>query len=458
MPELDTLTLSRAQFALTVSFHILFPTLTIGLASFLAVLEGLWLYTKEEVYLRLYRFWSKFFALSFGMGVVSGVVMSFEFGTNFAEFSRVAGNVLGPLLSFEVLTAFFLEAGFLGIMLFGWGRVSRSMHFAATLCVAFGMFISMFWIISANSWMHTPAGAEWRDGVFYPLDWWAIVFNPSMPYRLAHMMLATYLTSAFVIAGVSAWYLLHGRERLFATRAITLALGMASISAPLQILVGDMHGLNVEEHQPLKVAAMEGRWDTMAGAPLLLFAIPDQAAEKNHFEIGIPYGASLILKHSFDGVVEGLKEVPPEDRPPMAPVFFAFRIMVGCGALLVALAWASTFFAWRGTLTEQRWLLRVLAYATPLGFLATLSGWYVAEMGRQPWVVTGMMRTADAVSQIEPGRVLYSLIALAVVYGIIFTAYLHFLTSLVRKGPEASEHEGTTATPHVWQPALLKDT
>jgi len=226
----------------------------------------------------------------------------------------------------------------------------------------------------------------------------------------------------------------------------------------LQILVGDMHGLNVEEHQPLKVAAMEGRWDTMAGAPLILFALPDDAAERNHFEIGIPYGASLILKHSFDGVVEGMKEAPPADRPPMAPVFFAFRIMVGCGLLLVALAWAATFFAWRGTLAEQRWLLRGLAYATPLGFLATLSGWYVAEMGRQPWVITGLMRTADAVSQIEPGRVLHSLVALAVVYGIIFTAYLHFVTSLVRKGPEASTTGSPPAAPHVWQPALLKDT
>lgn len=457
MFELDTLTLSRAQFALAVSFHILFPTLTIGLASFLAVLEGLWLYTKEDVYLRLYRFWSKIFALSFGMGVVSGVVMSFLFGTNFSEFSRAAGNVLGPLLSFEVLTAFFLEAGFLGIMLFGWGRVSRGMHFAATLCVAVGMFISMFWIISANSWMHTPAGTEWRDGVFYPLDWWAIVFNPSMPYRFFHMMFATYLTSAFVVAGVSAWYLLHGRERHFASRAIALALGMAAIAAPLQVLVGDMHGLNVKEHQPLKVAAMEGRWDTMAGAPLLLFAIPDQEAERNYLEIGIPYGASLILEHHFEGVVKGLKEAPPEDRPPMAPVFFAFRIMVGTGLLLLALSWAATFFALRGTLVEQRWLLRALAYSTPLGFLATLSGWYVAEIGRQPWVVHGLMRTADGVSAIEPGRVLYSLIALAVVYGIIFTAYIHYLTGFVRKGPEVAVPAFSPATPHVWQPALLKD-
>src|SRR5688572_8641115 len=314
----DALLLSRIQFAFVISFHILFPAFTIGLASWLAFLEGAYLWTRDTHYRDLYFFWLKIFAVSFGMGVVSGIVMSFQFGTNWARFSEATGNIVGPLLSYEVLTAFFLEATFLGVMLFGWTRVSAKVHFVATSMVAFGTLVSTFWIIAANSWMHTPAGYEIVDGVFHPADWWAVIFNPSFPYRLAHMVLAAFLTTAFVIGGVAAWYLLRGVFVPKARRMLKLAVLFVAIAAPAQIFVGDLHGLNVLEHQPAKLAAIEGHWETKRGAPFIVFALPDQEAEANRYELAIPKLGSLILTHSLDGEVPGLDRVPREDRPPVA--------------------------------------------------------------------------------------------------------------------------------------------
>ena len=450
--ELDAVFLSRIQFAFTVGFHILFPTLTIGLAAYLAYVEWRWLRTREEVYLAQYRFWVRIFALSFGMGVVSGIVLSYEFGTNFSRFSAATGDILGPLLSYEVLTAFFLEAGFLGIMLFGWNRVGPRLHFTATLMVAIGTSLSAFWILSANSWMQTPAGFEIVDGRFLPTDWWAIVFNPSFPYRLAHMLLASYLTTSLVVAGVCAWYLLKRRHLDFARRGMSVALWAATVLAPLQIFVGDLHGLNVQEHQPMKVAAIEGLWQTRKGAPLVMFAWPDSSAETNRFAVEIPKGASLILKHDPDGEVLGLNEAPPADRPNVPVVFFSFRVMVGLGFLFLFVAVWSLWLRWRGGFDDRRWFLRLCVGCIPLGFVATLAGWFVAEVGRQPWVVYGLMRTADAVSPIAAAQVMTSLILFVAVYGVLFAAYLYYLGRLVAKGPEPGAAEPSHA---VTQPAFM---
>lgn len=437
--ELDAVLLSRIQFAFTVGFHILFPTVTIGLAAYLAFVEWRWLRTRDEIYLAQYRFWVKVFALSFGMGVVSGVVLSYEFGTNFSRFSAATGDILGPLLSYEVLTAFFLEAGFLGIMLFGWNRVGPRLHFTATLMVAVGTSLSAFWILSANSWMHTPAGYEIVDGRFLPLDWWEIVFNPSFPYRLVHMLLASYLTTSFVIGGICAWYMLKGQHTDFARRGLSIAMWAATAIAPIQIVAGDLHGLNVQEHQPMKVAAMEGLWQTRKGAPLVLFALPDQKAETNRFALEIPNGASLILKHDPDGEVKGLDEVAPADRPNVAIVFLSFRLMVGIGFLFLAIAGWSLWLRLRGGFDGRIWFLRVSVAALPLGFIATIAGWIVAEVGRQPWVVHGLMRTADAVSPIAAAQVMTSLVLFVAVYGVLFVAFLYYVGRLVAKGPEYIE-------------------
>jgi cytochrome d ubiquinol oxidase subunit I len=393
--ELDATVLSRVQFGFTLAFHILFPTLTIGLAGFLVVLEGLWMYWRDELYLRLYRFWARIFALGFGMGVVSGVVLSFEFGTNFSRFSAAAGNVLGPLMSYEVLTAFFLEASFLPVMLFGWGRVSMRTHFFATLMVALGSVASAFWILAANSWMQTPAGYTLHEGIFSVSHWWAVIFNPSFPHRFAHMVVASYLSSAFVVAGVSAWHLLRGIEVGLARHAFSIALLIGAVAAPLQVVVGDLHGLQVLRDQPLKVAAMEGLWETTRGAPLVLFAVPDTDGEVNRYEIAVPKGASLILRHDPDGEVSGLTEVPAEDRPNVPVVFFSFRVMVAIGFSLVAVAGLGLWLRRKGRLYDTHWFLRLCVFASPLGFVAVIAGWLVAEAGRQPWVVYGMMRTAE---------------------------------------------------------------
>ncbi|MGH6913254.1 MAG: cytochrome ubiquinol oxidase subunit I, partial [Geminicoccales bacterium] len=393
--EYGTVDLSRIQFAFTIGFHILFPTLTIGLASFLAVLEARWLLSgkRRRIFMQIYDFWLKIFAMAFGMGVVTGVVLSYEIGTNFSRYAEMTGNVLGPLFSYEVLTAFFLEAGFLGIMLFGRRRVGARLHFFATLMVAVGTVISAFWILSANSWMQTPAGYRLEGGRFLAEDWLRIVFNPSFPYRLMHMTLASYLTSAFVVAAVSAWYLLRGRHEGFARHGFSMAMGLALLLAPAQIVAGDLHGLNTQEHQPVKVAAMEALWKTQARAPFVLFAIPDMEAETNRWAVEIPAASSLILKHDADATVLGLDQAAPEDRPYVPVVFFAFRIMVGIGFLFLLVALWGALARRRGMLYRDRWLLRATVLAGPLGFVAVLSGWVVTEVGRQPWVVQGLLRT-----------------------------------------------------------------
>jgi cytochrome d ubiquinol oxidase subunit I len=432
---MDALLLSRIQFGFTVGFHILFPTLTIGLAWFLVFFEARWRRTRQQHWLELYRFWVKIFALTFGMGVVSGLVLSYQFGTNFSRFSELAGPVMGPLLSVEVLTAFFVEAGFLGVMLFGWDKVGPRLHFIATLLVAIGTTNSAFWILSANSFMHTPQGAAFVDGVLIPQDWWAVVFNPSFPYRLSHMLLASSLTTALVIAGGSAWCLSRGLYHDASRSALKTAIAVLAIAAPAQIVVGDLHGLNVREHQPMKVAAMEGLWQTTRGAPLVAFAWPDQDAQTNRYAIEIPKLASLILTHELDGEVLGLNEVPRAEQPPVLPVFFGFRLMVGLGFVFVLLAVLGVWTWLRGRLDQAARLQQAFMLATPLGFVATLAGWIVAETGRQPWLVNGMIRTADGVSPIAAASVAVSLTLFVVVYGLLFVAYLYFVLKLVGKGP-----------------------
>ncbi len=358
---MDALLLSRIQFGFVISFHILFPAFTIGLASWLMFLEWRWLRTREGVWWDLYKFWSKVFAISFGMGVVSGIVMSFQFGTNWAVLSERAGNVLGPLLSYEVLTAFFLEAGFLGVMLFGAQKVRPAVHFFCTCMVAIGTLISTFWIIAAISWMHTPQGHVLQGGVFSPGDWWQIIFNPSFPYRLAHMVLAAFITTCFVIGGTAAWHLRRGVQPEMALKMLKLSVAFGAIAVPAQVLVGDQHGLNTLQHQPIKVAAMEGHWhagEPGAGVPLLLFGVPRQAQERNDYQMAIPRLGSLILTHSLDGEIPALTSVRPEDRPPVLPVFFAFRVMVGIGLLMLAVVLASVWAWWRGRLAESVWTLR----------------------------------------------------------------------------------------------------
>ena len=437
MPELDPLLLSRIQFAFTISFHILFPSFTIGLAAWLFVLEVLWLRTGKAIYMDVARHWTKIFAVSFGMGVVSGVVLSYEFGTNWSELSRRGGNVLGPLMSYEVLTAFFLEAGFLGIMLFGWKRVPKGVHLFATGMVALGTVISAFWILSANSFMQTPAGYTVDEmGVLHVADWWQVIFNPSFPYRFAHMVAAAYLTTALVVAGIGAWYVLHGRN--IAPGRIMVGMGLSILVwlAPLQLYIGDLSGLVVGEHQPAKLAAIEGHWETQRGAPLILFAIPDPAAETNHYEIAISKLGSLILTHEWEGEVKGLKAFAPEDRPnPIIP-FFAFRLMVGIGFVMIALGFIGAALWLMRRLYTTRWYLRALVLASPLGFIAVLAGWFTTEVGRQPWTVYNILRTADSVSPVPGGSVLTSLILFVLVYGIVFGAGVYYIAKLVQRGPE----------------------
>lgn len=439
MADADVVLLSRIQFGFVMSFHIIFPAFTIGLASWLAFLAGMYLRTKRTLWRELYLFWLKIFAVSFALGVVSGIVMSFQFGTNWAALSERAGNILGPLLSYEVLTAFFLEATFLGVMLFGWRRVSPRLHFFATCMVALGTLVSTFWIISANSWMQTPAGYEIRDGIFHAASWWDVIFNPSFPIRLTHMVLAAFITTCFVVGGISAIYLLRDRHREGATLMLKLATAFAVITVPLQILVGDLHGLVVRDHQPVKLAAMEGHWETRSGAPLLLFAIPDPANETNRYEIGVPKLGSLIITHDVDGVVHGLKEVPRDQRPPIAPVFFAFRVMVGIGTLMLITALWS-LVRWRGNkLADSRALLRLWSWMSPAGFIAVLAGWYTTEIGRQPYVIYGLMRTDEAATAIGASSVITSLVAFGTVYLFVFIAGSYYLLKLLRKGPQPVE-------------------
>jgi cytochrome d ubiquinol oxidase subunit I len=439
MVDPTTILLSRIQFGFVISFHIIFPAFTIGLASWLAFLAGMYLKTKQTLWRELYLFWLKIFAVSFALGVVSGIVMSFQFGTNWAELSARAGNILGPLLAYEVLTAFFLEATFLGVMLFGWRRISPKLHFFATCMVALGTLVSTFWIISANSWMHTPRGYEIIDGVYHAANWFEVIFNPSFPVRLAHMVLAAFLTTCFVIGGVSAVYLLRNRHMEGATRMLKLSVAFAAIAVPTQMVIGDIHGLLVHEHQPVKLAAIEAIWETERGAPLLLFAWPDEEREENRYAIGIPKLGSLIITHDSDGEIKGLKEVPPEQRPPVKPVFFAFRVMVGIGVLmLIVVAWSA--FQWkRGKLVQSRALLRAWSIMTPAGFVAILAGWYTTEIGRQPYVIYGLMRTEEAATALSPASVATSLAVFLSIYLFVFIAGTYYLLKLLRKGPQPVE-------------------
>jgi cytochrome d ubiquinol oxidase subunit I len=437
----DATLLARLQFAFTVSFHFIFPSFTIGLASYLAVLEALWLWTGRSVYLDLFKYWLKIFALSFGMGVVSGIVMSYQFGTNWAVFSDKAGPVIGPLMAYEVLTAFFLEAGFLGVMLFGMNRVGKTLHFVATLAVAVGTFISAFWILSANSWMHTPAGfAMAANGQFLPADWLAIIFNPSFPYRLVHTVLAAYLTTALVVGAVGAWHLLREHTNDGARTMFSMAMGMITVVAPLQILAGDQHGLNTLEHQPVKVMAMEGHFKSYDnGAPLVLFAWPDQAEGKNLYAVEIPKGSSLILKHSLDAPLKGLDTVDRKDWPPVAIVFWAFRIMVGLGTLMLLLALVSLWARVRHRLYDWPLLHRFAIAMGPAGFVAVIAGWVTTEVGRQPFTVHGLLRTADSVSPLQAPAVAISLLAFIVVYFIVFGAGVYYILRLMSHSPHRGE-------------------
>jgi cytochrome d ubiquinol oxidase subunit I len=439
--SLDATVLARLQFAFTVSFHFIFPSFSIGLASYLAVLEGLWLWTGREVYLNLFKYWLKIFALAFGMGVVSGVVMSYQFGTNWAVFSDKAGPVVGPLMAYEVLTAFFLEAGFLGVMLFGMNRVGRPLHFTATLAVAVGTFISAFWILSANSWMQTPAGhAVNATGQFVPVDWLAIIFNPSFPYRLVHTVLAAYLTTALVVGGVGAWHLLGGRKTEGPRVMFSMAMGMIAVTAPLQILAGDQQGLNTLEHQPAKVMAMEGHFvGHPDGAPLILFGWPDMAAGKVQYEISVPKLSSLILKHSFDAPLKGLDSVERSDWPPVPVVFWSFRIMVGLGMAMLLLAAWSLLARVKGSLYDWRWLHRLALTMGPTGFVAVIAGWVTTEVGRQPFTVYGLLRTANSVSPLQAPAVASSLLAFVCVYFIVFGAGVYYILRLMSQPPHAGE-------------------
>jgi cytochrome d ubiquinol oxidase subunit I len=436
--ELDPLLLARLQFAFTISVHIIFPAFSIGSSAYVATLLVLWRRTDQEHYHRLARFWTKIFAVSFAMGVVSGIPMSYEFGTNWSRFSEVVGNVIGPLIGYEVLTAFFLEATFLGVMLFGWRRVPPWLHVTSAVLVAFGTMVSGFWILSANSWMQTPAGHVVRDGIAYPVSWLHIIFNPSFPYRFAHMMTAAYLTTSVVVLAVGARYTLVGAYPHEARTMMRMGLGMVAALAPLQLLLGDQHGLNTLHYQPAKLAAIEAHWEDERPAALVLFALPDQKGERNRAEIAVPYLGSIILTHSLDGRVPSLKDFAPEDRPRVATVFFAFRIMVGIGTILIAIGAVGAWLWWRKKLFETRWFMRAVGYAWPLGFIAILAGWVTTESGRQPYVAYGILRTADAVSPVSGATVAASLAAFVVVYTVVFGIGVYYIRKLIRGGPKGA--------------------
>jgi cytochrome bd ubiquinol oxidase subunit I len=442
MEFFDALTLARLQFAFTVSFHIIFPAFTIGLASYLAVLEALWLVTGRGVFMSVFNYWKKIFALSFGMGVVSGIVMSYQFGTNWSVFADKTGPILGPLMGYEVLSAFFLEAGFLGVMLFGRERVGPGLHMFATLMVAVGTFLSAFWILSANSWMHTPVGyAVNAAGQFVPIDWWVIIFNPSFPYRLVHMVLAAYLTTALVVGAVGAFHLLRDRGNEPARVMFSMAMWMAAIVAPIQVVAGDLHGLNTLEHQPAKIAAMEGHFETRRGQPLILFGWPDAEAEITRYAVEVPKLGSFILTHDWNGEVKGLKAWPRSERPNALIVFWSFRIMVGIGVLMVLLGAASLVLRLRGRLYDSPLTHRFAVLMGPMGFVAVLAGWITTEVGRQPYTVYGLLRTVDSVAPIDAQAVGASLVAFIVVYFAVFGAGTFYILRLMRKTPEIDEKD-----------------
>ena len=441
---MDALLLARIQFAANISFHILFPTITIALGWVLLYFRIRANNSHDPGWIQAYRFWVKVFALSFAMGVVSGIVMSFQFGTNWPGFMETVGNIAGPLLGSEVLTAFFLEAGFLGIMLFGAQRVSKQVHTLATFLVAFGTTLSAFWILVLNSWMHTPAGYEMREGVAFATDWWAIIFNPSLPYRLMHVLAASALTCAFLLAGISSLRWLWNDKTPGIRKSLRTGILMAAVFAPTQIFLGDLHGLNTLENQPAKVAAMEGNWDTQANVPLLLFALPDETERKNHFELGVPSGASLILKHSPDGVVPGLNDFVSADgdvlHPPVLPLFFSFRIMVGIGVLMLLVSWWTAPQVWRNNEPKKLNAI-VLVGMTFSGWVATLAGWYVTEIGRQPWLVTGVLDTASAVANHPVPLLGLSLATYLTVYAALLLAYVYTLYHLAKQTTRQAKRE-----------------
>ncbi|MBI6216301.1 cytochrome ubiquinol oxidase subunit I [Proteus sp. DFP240708] len=442
MLGLSAFDLARIQFAFTVSFHIIFPAITIGLASFLAVLEGLWLKTRNKDYLALFHFWSKIFAVNFAMGVVSGLVMAYQFGTNWSFFSDFAGSITGPLLTYEVLTAFFLEAGFLGVMLFGWNKVGEKLHFFATCMVALGTLMSTFWILASNSWMQTPQGFEIINNQVVPVDWIAVIFNPSFPYRLAHMGVAAFLASAFFIAASASWHLLKGHKTSAMKKMLSMSLWMILILAPIQALIGDVHGLNTLKHQPAKIAAIEGHWENEPGeaTPLILFGVPDMDAEETKYKIEIPYLGSMILTHSLEKQVPALKEFPKEDRPNSLIVFWSFRIMVGLGMLMILVGVWGTWLRYKKKLYESKAFLRLTFLMAPSGLIAILAGWFTTEVGRQPWVVYGVQRTRDAVSAHGEMHMSISLLIFLVVYGSVFGIGYAYMLKLIRKGTPEVHH------------------
>lgn len=438
MEIFDALHLARLQFAFTVSIHIIFPAISIGMASFLAVLEWRWLATGDQAYKDMFLFWSKIFAIGFGMGVVSGVVMAYEFGTNWSGFSQVAGNITGPLLHYEVLTAFFLEAGFLGIVLFGWNRVSPRAHFFATLMVALGTLISTFWILASNSFMQTPQGFAIENGRIVPVDWLQVIFNPSFPYRLVHMTIAAFIVAGFMVAACGAWHLLRGRRDEPIKRSFSMALWLLLLLTPVQILIGDAHGLNTREYQPAKIAAIEGLWETEKGGTALnLFGLPDMQAETTRYAVQVPHLGSLILTHSWDGEIRGLKEFPPQDRPYSPIVFWSFRLMVGLGLLMLLTAVLGLVLRKRGRLYEARWFQRFVLYMGPSGLIALLAGWVTTEVGRQPWTVYGILRTEDSVAPINAQLAGVSLLIFVIVYFAVFGTGVYYMLKLMYRGPSA---------------------
>jgi cytochrome d ubiquinol oxidase subunit I len=432
---LDATFLSRLQFAFTIAFHIVFPAFTIGLASYVATLEGIWFFTENDRFHRLARYWTKIFAVSFAMGVVSGLPMSYQFGTNWSRFSAAAGNVIGPLLGYEVLMAFFLEASFLGVMLFGWNRVPKWLHFFASLMVAGGTLLSAFWILAANSWMQYPTGHEVRDGIAYPVDWLQVVFSPTFPLRFVHMAIAAFLSTSIVVLAVGARYLLVSRYPDEARIMVRMGLAMALVLAPLQLFIGDQHGLKTAQYQPAKLAAMEAHWDGTKPGELVLFAIPNSEGGRNDYEIAIPHLGSLVITHAWNGLFKGLNDFAPQDRPPLLPPFFAFRLMVGIGLFLILLALFGGVLWLQGKLFRNRLFMRIAALSWPLGFIAVIAGWTTTEVGRQPWLATGIIRTADGASPVAAGAVGASLILFLLVYLAVYSAGIYYMNLLIRRGP-----------------------
>jgi cytochrome bd ubiquinol oxidase subunit I len=436
--NLDPALLARIQFGFTVSFHIIFPTISIGLAMFLAITEGLWLKTKDPLYLQIYRFWLGIFAMAFGVGVVTGIVLSFEFGLAFAKFGQMAGPAIGPMIALEVLTSFFLEAGFLGIMLFGLHRVGPRLHFLATCMVALGTLLSASWILSANSWMQTPDGIEIVNGHVVVTDWLKVIVNPSWPYRLPHMLTAAYITGSFLVAGVGAWYLLRGEHVAFGRRTVSMGTAFAAVLIAIQVFLGDILYGKMVQLQPAKMQAAEGFWDKQSEspAPYYWIIVPDQEHQRNRFALGIPVLGSIWLTHSLDGRVDGLKNTPVDRQPQMGWVFYGFRVMYGIAIVMFGVAVASLWLRWRGRLFTSRWFLRALLVMTPSGVVATLGGWYLAETGRQPWVIYGILRTIDAVSPVPADALLSSLVAFVCIYGLFGTSFVLFAFRMIRRGPQ----------------------